>query len=142
VDAAESLPAHILVVDDDPGILGFLAALLESEGFRVSTAADGGEALRQAQLAPPDVILLDLAMPVMNGWQVNTHLRDRTSGPAVIFMSAGHDPQREAALHGVDGHLAKPFTADQLLDCIARVLHTRTSARARAGRPHGRPPAP
>lgn len=119
--------SRVLVVDDDPGILDFIALLLESEGYAVSTACHGAEALERAAAMRPDVVLLDLAMPVVDGWQLTEALREQERPPPLIFMTAGHSARREAERHGADGYLSKPFDVEDLLRCVERVLAARTT---------------
>jgi two-component system response regulator MprA len=112
----------VLVVDDEPGIRGFLATLLELEGYRVRNAVDGLEALEQVATERPDVLLLDLAMPRMDGWQVLATLRSNGDTLPVVVMTADFDARQVADAHQVDGFLRKPFNVDQLLACLTRVL--------------------
>jgi CheY-like chemotaxis protein len=118
---AQPVRGHVLVVDDDPGIRGFLQAILESEGFGVAAAADGQAALEQIAARRPDVVLLDLAMPVLDGWQVQARLRAEGLAIPLIFMSAGYDAALEARRHGAAGHLIKPFDADVMLALVCRL---------------------
>jgi len=117
--------ARVLVVDDDPGIVSFVAMLLESEGFDVDTAVNGVEAMERVVDAPPDLVLLDIAMPRMDGREVARRLRDHRTPPPVIMMSAGFDARQEAQVHRAEGFLKKPFSAGDLLECIDGVLRRR-----------------
>jgi DNA-binding response OmpR family regulator len=112
----------VLVVDDDPGVRGFVAMVLRAEGYRVLTAADGVEALEWIARQRPDRVLLDLAMPVMDGWQVLHTLRERRVNVPLVFMSAGYNARVEAERHGADGYLGKPFTRAELLAVVARFV--------------------
>src|SRR3712207_5279569 len=111
---------HILVVDDDPDIRALLTELLEGEGFHVTTAANGREALDRIGEHRPRLALLDLQMPVMNGWELLAHLRQARAAVPVIFMSAGARVRAEAERHGADGYLAKPFDLEEVLTLAAR----------------------
>ena len=102
-------PAHVLIVDDDPGIRGFIQMTLQAEGYSVATAANGREALERIAAQRPHVILLDLAMPVMNGWQLHDRLRQLGLSIPVVFMTAGFSARAEAEARRVAGYLAKPF---------------------------------
>jgi two-component system response regulator MprA len=115
---------YILVVDDDPDIRDLLEQTLTMEGFAVRTAAHGRDALTCMAQAPPAAILLDLNMPVMDGWQLLQELRARDVAVPVVFMSAGQPVRDEAAHYQVDGYLAKPFE----LDDVVRVVRHATSA--------------
>ncbi len=113
----------VLVVDDEPQVRGFLALVLEDEGYRVETATNGREALAKARDHAPDVILLDLAMPVLDG---AGFLRECRADPAfgavpVLLMSAGDMPVHAEAL-GAQGLLVKPFDFDAALAMLAGVL--------------------
>lgn len=109
---------RILVVDDDAQVRGFVAGLLRAAGYDVVTAADGAEALTCIARQRPDVVLLDLAMPVMDGWQVLRTLRVQRVNVPLVFMSAGHNARLEAERHGADGYLGKPFTRAELIAAV------------------------
>jgi len=113
---------RILVVDDDAQVRGFVAGLLRAAGYDVVTAADGAEALTCIARQRPDVVLLDLAMPVMDGWQVLRTLRVQRVNVPLVFMSAGHNARLEAERHGADGYLGKPFTRAELIAAVVRFV--------------------
>ncbi len=113
----------VLIVDDEPNIRGFLRMVLEDEGYCVETANDGREALDKVRRNPPDAVLLDLMMPIVDGW---TFLATRRTLSAeclcpVLVMSAvgGWRMAREL---GASGFLAKPFDVEVLLTKLAGVL--------------------
>lgn len=110
----------ILVVDDEPSMRQFVKLVLQGEGYDVQTAEHGGTALEQIEVHPPDVVLLDLNMPVMDGWALHTELKRQERKIPVIFMTAGRSAKAEADAHGASGYLAKPFSVDDLLACVAR----------------------
>jgi len=112
--------AHVLVVDDDMDIRQTIADILESEGYSVATAADGKAALARITERPPALILLDLQMPVMTGWELLGHRRTHSIPIPVVFMTAGFRAQTEADRHRAEGHLGKPFEMDELLNLVAR----------------------
>jgi len=112
---------HILVVDDNPGILGFVTLALESEGYGVKTANDGIDALERIDLCMPSVMLLDLRMPRMDGWGVVQHLREQGQRVPTIIMTADSKPQERCREIAADGCLPKPFTLDDLIDTVQRV---------------------
>lgn len=116
----------ILVVDDEDTIRELVAVALEDEGYRVRTAADGAQALRLVCEEPPELIILDMRMPVMDGWAFAQAHRARP-GPhaAVIVLTAGHNPAGIAAEIGADGYLAKPFELGRLLGLVAQTLEAR-----------------
>src|SRR5438093_10142954 len=106
----------VLAADTDPDILQRLGLCPSSEGYRVLMAANGREALRILESERPSVILLDLMMPVMDGWQFVAELehRGRRDVPLLI-LSADRAVQGHAAQLRASGHLAKPFDLDELL---------------------------
>lgn len=112
--------ASVLVIDDDDNIREFVSLALLGEGHDVQTARNGAVALERVQVAQPDVILLDMRMPVMDGWQFATAYR-KLPGPHanVVVMTAARDATRSAAEIDADAHLAKPFELDVLLDLVA-----------------------
>lgn len=114
-----SLPATILIVDDTPANLRLLAGLLGNAGYQVRPARDGRMALSVAQANPPDLILLDIMMPEMDGYEVCRQLKadERTREIPVIFISAlddVHDKVKSFTLGAVD-YVAKPFQAEEVL---------------------------
>jgi len=112
----------VLVVDDDPDILQTLGLCLSSEGYRVLMAANGKEALEILDHEHPSVILLDLMMPVMDGWQFVAELdhRGRRDVPLLI-LSADRAVQGHAQQLRASGHLAKPFDLDDLLGKVQQL---------------------
>lgn len=112
---------HILVVDDDLAIRQAITMILESEDYEVATAADGVEALDRIAELRPAVVLLDLQMPVLTGWDVMTRLREEGATVPVVVMTAGYRAQAEAAAHKAAGYLAKPFELDDVLSVVGRL---------------------
>lgn len=120
--ASDAPAGPILVVDDDPFIRDVLAELLAEEGYPVSTADDGAEALRFVSGIQPSLILLDMDMPVVDGREFAQRYR-RMPGPhaPVVVLTAASDARGAAAEIGAQGHLAKPFQVAALLQLIARL---------------------
>jgi CheY-like chemotaxis protein len=108
---------RVLVVDDEAAIRYTIEDALSEEGYQVSTAQDGAKALEEVSRARPNVILLDLMMPVMDGW---TFLRHCTDIP-VVLMSATYNLKNAEPSEPVKGILPKPFDLDDLIDLLARV---------------------
>ena len=106
----------VLVVDDEPQLVRALQINLEAEGYTVMTAADGAKALRAAASQPPDVLVLDLGLPDMDGTEVIRKLRAWTELP-IIVLSARHGStdKVEALDAGADDYVTKPFGLDELL---------------------------
>lgn len=121
----------VLVVDDDPDILEAICDILDGEDYRVARARNGAEALERVDAERPDVILLDLMMPVMDGVAFAKALRQRPADRDVpiLVISADGNPQRAASVNP-RGYLAKPFDIDTLLSHVARICRP---AEPRAG---------
>lgn len=111
---------RVLVVDDDRSILDTVEAILEGEGHQVVTASGGREALALARTWQPTLVLLDMRMPVMDGWAVARALREAGSTIPIVVMTAAESAKRWADEIGAAGHLAKPFELDDLIACVAR----------------------
>jgi two-component system chemotaxis response regulator CheY len=112
----------VLIVDDDPDILQTLALCLSTEGYRVLMASNGKEALEVLKSAHPAAILLDLMMPVMDGWQFVAELDRLGERPApLLILSADRAVQGHAVKLKASGHLAKPFDLDELLGKVAQL---------------------
>ena len=118
---AAQTSAHIPVVDDDAAIRQTICDILESEGYSVAVAGDGRDALARIAEHEPSLILLDLQMPVMTGWDVLSQLRQQGASVPVVFMTAGYRAKTEAERHSAEGHLGKPFEMDELLRLVARL---------------------
>jgi len=108
--------ARILVVEDDPGILRALKTNLTRHGFEVETAETGGQALDSYSCRPPDLILLDLGLPDIDGTVVIQEVRARASTPIVVLSVRGGEHDKVTALDlGADDYLTKPFGVEELL---------------------------
>jgi two-component system, OmpR family, alkaline phosphatase synthesis response regulator PhoP len=121
--------AKILVVDDEPNIVQTLQDRLEMNDYSVVTAANGRDGLEKALSEKPDIILLDVIMPVMNGHEMLEQLRKSDEGKniAVIMLTArsqNHDIARASAC-GIEDYIVKPFDLSELLEKIAGILESR-----------------
>ena len=116
----------ILVVDDEPNILLSLEYILEQEGYEVHVARDGEEALAMAEEVGPDLILLDVAMPRKDGYEVCRALREhaRFQNVKIVMLTAKGQPlERKKGLEvGADVYVTKPFSAEDLLDKVRSAL--------------------
>ncbi len=122
----ETASLMVLVVEDDPDLAALEAELLEEHGHRVEVARNGREALAVIERATPDLILLDMRMPVMNGREFADEYRRRQRSPApIVVVTAADDAQRRAAEVGASGWIAKPFDPDALVDSVTRLLPPR-----------------
>ncbi len=117
-----TMPPSVLVVDDDRALCTALRMILELAGYRVATATSGRAALAQAAADPPAVVLLDLHMPGMDGYQTQTALQAQLPAVPVVFMTARDRVWQEAAAHHAAGALPKPFDVDLVLDTVARFI--------------------
>lgn len=108
----------ILVVDDDPSIRTTVYEILDLEGYAVETAANGAEALQALERVQPSLVLLDMRMPVLDGWGFAQALQDRGIHLPILVMTAAQNARNWAAEIGADGYVAKPF---ELLDLLAAV---------------------
>jgi DNA-binding response OmpR family regulator len=115
---------RILVADDEPRILNFLVTKLRASSYDVITASNGVEALEQAQAQEPDLVVLDVLMPKMDGLQMLKELRTFSSVPVIFLSAKGTDIDRIRGLGlGADDYIAKPFNPDELvarIDAIRR----------------------
>src|SRR5690348_6082295 len=103
-------PRRILLVEDDPGVRDMLVLALGDEGYAVESAPDGAVALEVIAQSRPDVILLDMKMPRMDGWAFAARYEPRLAARApVIVLTAAQDAAQRAAEVGVVAYLAKPF---------------------------------
>jgi len=117
--ARMALDARVLIADDDPVILRLLEVNFSLEGFDVGTAERGEQVLEQVERERPDVIILDVMMPGMDGWEVCERLKSSpdTAEIPIIFLSARtHEHDRERGLElGVSAYVTKPFDPEELI---------------------------
>jgi len=114
--------ARVLVVDDDPEIADTMAEVLDFEGYLVAIARDGVQAMDRIPKFVPDVILLDLMMPLMTGFEVLERLREQRNTTPVVVVSANQG--YEASDLNVAGKVRKPFGLTQLLDAVTAALQS------------------
>jgi DNA-binding response OmpR family regulator len=114
---------RILIVDDDRPSLKMTAFLLREEGYNVFTADNGREALSMIDEKAPDLLILDVMMPGMDGWEVTRRLRRTTNLPIIILSAKGETSDRVFGLElGADDYLAKPFEPSELVARVRAVL--------------------
>jgi two-component system OmpR family response regulator len=114
----------ILVVDDDPDVLDLIVAVLENAGYHPRVASNGREALAAVEERPPALVLLDMLMPVMDGWACARALRSRYGrSPKIVVVTAAEHARAWAEEVGADGVLPKPFDSKSLVSTVARHTH-------------------
>ena len=118
-----SRPVHILLVDDEVAIQRAMAPLLRSRGYSVSVAGRGRDAIATFDQERPDLVILDLGLPDMDGSEVCRRIRERADAPIVILSARGDERDKVAALdHGADDYVTKPFGPEELLARIRAAL--------------------
>lgn len=117
---------RILVVDDEPEVLELLVPFLRGKGYTVSEAQDGDQALEKILTERPNIVVLDVMMPGLSGWEISRYVRERAElDPVRIIMATGIGKETNAAtspLYGADAYLDKPFRLDALDRTVAEVI--------------------
>lgn len=126
----------ILVIDDDSTLLGLLAEHLSKGFYRVITAPSGAEGLDTFEEHHPDLVILDVMMPKMDGWKTCERLRENSDIPVIMLTAKGEEQDRLRGFRlGVDDYVVKPFSFAELVARVGAVL-----GRSRRATPEGRPP--
>ena len=113
----------VLIVEDDPNIRELLQMYLEKDGYAVTLAADGGQGLEKFRSIKPDLVLLDVMMPVMDGWSLCKAIRAEGSTPVIMLTAKGETDDKVMGLKaGADDYITKPFEMKELLARIEAVL--------------------
>jgi two-component system chemotaxis response regulator CheY len=119
-------PCRLLVIDDDATIREMLDMVLTSEGYEVISAAHGAAGLAMLDRMRPHVILLDMKMPIMDGWEFLRRYRQRSDQSIpIVVLTAAQDDKRRAADVGAAAYLAKPFAIDDLIRVLDECLQAR-----------------
>ena len=126
----------ILIVEDDPNISELVQMYLEKEGYNTRIASDGGQGLDLFRQLRPDLVLLDIMLPVMDGWSVLRTIRQDSKTPVIMLTAKGETNDKVQGLkQGADDYLTKPFGPGELLARIRAALrHVRTAAGGEVGR--------
>jgi DNA-binding response OmpR family regulator len=115
--------ADVLVVDDEPRYLKLIRYNLESVGHRVTCLATGEEAVQSVALDPPDLVVLDLRLPEMDGFEVCQRVREFSTVPIIMLTALGAEQDKVRGLQlGADDYVTKPFSAQELLARVEAVL--------------------
>src|SRR4029077_4754378 len=114
---------RVLVIDDDPDIRGLVAELLDRAGFTVEQAEDGRAGLRALHRSPPDLVVLDVSMPDLDGWQTLERIRDLSDCPVLMLTARGDELERVRGLQGgADDYVVKPFGRQELVARVQALL--------------------
>jgi len=123
--AVSEMPARgcVLVADDEPAVVELLRDALQAEGFRVVCAADGPAALRRAREHHPDLVVLDVGLPGLDGFEVCRALRKESASPVVIVSARGGEIDRVVGLElGADDYISKPFSPREFLARVRAIM--------------------
>src|SRR5213083_2178327 len=130
------LKPTILVIEDEPPLQRFLRVTLEAQNFRVIEAERGEHGLRHAAMAQPDLIILDLGLPDIDGLEVTRRLREWSAVPIIVVSARGKEQDKVVALDaGADDYLTKPFGAGELLARVRVALRHAASTNPATGTP-------
>ena len=125
------MAVSVLIVEDDRNIAELLQMYLEKEGYAVTIAADGGQGLAKFRAIKPDLVLLDVMMPVMDGWAVCRAIRAESQTPVIMLTAKGETDDKVAGLkNGADDYVTKPFEMKEVLARIEAGLRRRPGATA------------
>ena len=121
----------VLIADDEKNILQLARMYLQAEGFTVETAGNGREALEKVRQAKPDLLVLDLMMPEIDGWEVCRRLRKESDLPIIMLTARGDDVDKIVGLElGADDYMTKPFNARELVARVKAVLRRYSAGKA------------
>ena len=125
------MAVSVLIVEDDRNIAELLQMYLEKEGYAVTVAPDGGQGLSKFRAIKPDLVLLDVMMPVMDGWAVCRAIRAESQTPIIMLTAKGETDDKVSGLkNGADDYITKPFEMKEVLARIEAVLRRSTGAAA------------
>ncbi len=118
---------RILVVDDEVSIVKFLRVNLEARGYQVLTAMDGAEAIKTFEMELPDLVILDIRMPKMDGFEVCRWIREWSQTPIIMLTAVGAEEDKVKCLEiGADDYISKPFGKDELIARVRTILRRTT----------------
>ena len=129
------MPRKILIVEDETNIADLINLYLKKEGYETMVANDGGKALELYRLFRPDLVLLDIMLPVMDGWAVCSKIRETDSTPIIMLTAKGETIDKVSGLEmGADDYIVKPFEMKELLARVHAVLRRTGGDEAKAKR--------
>ena len=121
---------HILIVDDEPSIVRFVGAGLRAEGYTVTEARNGLEALQAVEASSPDIVILDVKMPKMDGFETCRRIREGSLVPIIMLSGMSETEDKVRTLeYGADDYIVKPFLINELLARINSVLRRSVATR-------------
>jgi DNA-binding response OmpR family regulator len=127
------MTARVLVIEDDPDIALSIRTVLTRSGFDVAGAADGRQGLHDFHAGRPDVVVLDIGLPTLDGWQVLERIRDLSDVPVLLLTAHGQESDKVRGLHGgADDYLTKPFGNRELAARVHALLRRPRAARQQA----------
>lgn len=128
---------RILIVEDEPGITGFLSAILTANGYDVEKAANGKQALMMISSRCPDAVILDLGLPDIDGQRVIASIREWSGVPILVVSARAHERDKIASFDlGADDYMTKPFSTGELLARVKTALRHAKANEAADGAPH------
>jgi DNA-binding response OmpR family regulator len=120
---------RLLIIDDDQRLLDALALYFDKQGYQVFAASEGGEGLRQLYQVHPDLVILDIMLPRINGWELCERIRKMTDVPIIMLTARGQEADRVKGLEmGADDYVAKPFSLRELAARVEAVLRRSQAA--------------
>ena len=123
MEEGSAMARKVLIVEDDTNIAELLQLYLEKEGFEVVSAADGGKGVELFRTQHPDLVLLDIMLPVMDGWSVLRKIREESKAPIIMLTAKGETTDKVSGLEmGADDYIVKPFEMKEVLARIHAVL--------------------
>ncbi|HIC94939.1 MAG TPA: response regulator transcription factor [Anaerolineae bacterium] len=123
---------RILIIDDDPNLVKVLQLILEKEGYEVVCATDGAEGLQQAYKTQPDLVISDITMPKMDGWEVCRRLRETSDVPIIMLTAKVGETNAVKSLElGADDYITKPFSIGELMAKVKAHLRRANSSSSR-----------
>ena len=119
------MPDEIMIVDDEPDTVQLVKTILEGGGYAITEAYSGSECLEELKTDHPNLILLDIMMPDMSGWDTYDQIREKDKNVKVAFLSVikvSNERKEKLVSEGLSDYITKPFTVDELLGRVGRIL--------------------